>query len=108
MSDEKTERRLQDNLTAGDTWLRGLFMLLFAIIWSVAEAVLLVVAILQFGFVLFTREKSGQLLSFGADMAEFMRAVVRFVTFNSDDKPFPFAPWPGAKRATEPAQHQSA
>jgi hypothetical protein len=43
---------------------------------------------------LITANTSEQLRAFGASLGEFLRQIVRFMTYNSDDMPFPFADWP--------------
>lgn len=43
---------VKENVTRGSTWLRALFMVLFAIIYSVTEVVFVAVVVFQFGFVL--------------------------------------------------------
>jgi len=75
-------------------WIRGAFMLLFGFIYSAAEMVMLVVVITQFLFVAFTKEKNEKVLTFGADLSEFLYQVFRFLTFASDKRPFPFTEWP--------------
>ena len=47
MSDKKG---IVENLTTGQTWLRGIFMLLFVLIYSVTEVIVFVVVLLQFLF----------------------------------------------------------
>ena len=82
-----------------DTLLRGLYIVLFALIYSIAEVVIATVVVLQFGFVLITREKNDNLLAFGAQVSAFIYQVLRYVTFNSDERPFPFDDWPAAPSA---------
>jgi hypothetical protein len=85
---------LQQNLKRGEIWLRLLFLILFAVIYGIAEIVLGAVVLLQFGFVLITAERNPRLLRFGAELSRFMYQIFLFVTFNTDQKPFPFAEWP--------------
>jgi hypothetical protein len=80
--------------TDRSTWIRGLYMLIFAIIWRVAELVLVLVAVFQFGFRLFTGAANPRLASFGQDLATYAYQIVLFLTFRSEDKPFPFSSWP--------------
>jgi hypothetical protein len=77
-----------------DLWKRGLFMLLFALIWGVAEIVVLAVALVQFGWVVATGAPNDLLTRFGGSLARFYEAITRFVTFHGEAKPFPFADWP--------------
>jgi hypothetical protein len=85
---------LKHNLSNTRTWGRALFMLLFAVIYSVAEIVLLTVTLFQFSFVLITRKTNIRLLKFGKELSTFVFQVFKFLTFNSDQKPFPFDSWP--------------
>lgn len=82
------------NLTRRDTWSRALFVILFALIYSIAEIVLATTVVLQFGFVLISGERNQKLLEFGDNLSKFIYQILRFVTFNSDDRPFPFSDWP--------------
>jgi hypothetical protein len=88
------ERPAGQHLTDRSTWLRGLFMVVFALVWQVAELVLLLVAVIQFGFRLFTGSANAELASFGQDLATYLYQIVLFLTFRSEDKPFPFSSWP--------------
>jgi hypothetical protein len=94
MADWHDDSRPAARLGDKGVWLRGFFMLLFVLIWSVVEIVLYAVAVLQFGFTLFTGAPNAPLRRFGATLALFFRDVVRFLTYASDDRPFPFRDWP--------------
>ena len=39
-------------------------------------------------------------LRFGANLAEFIRQIGRYLTFASDERPFPFADWPKGARVS--------
>jgi len=84
-----------DNFLNGRTWLRGIFMLLFALIYSVAEVIVFIVVLLQFLFVLFTGQQNTRLRDFGQGLSIFVYQIVSYWTYNSEDRPFPFSPWPG-------------
>lgn len=85
-----------------ETWVRVLFVILFALIYSVAEIVIVAVVVVQFGFALISGERNQKLLDFSAGLSEFIFQILRYVTFNSEDKPFPFAEWPSTE-ANDPA-----
>jgi hypothetical protein len=88
---------LKQNLTASETWLRGLFILLFAFLLVVARIVTGAVVVIQFLFTVFTGQTNENLRDFGASLASYVYQALLFVTYNSDTKPFPFAPWPGSE-----------
>jgi len=76
------------------TWIRGLFMLLFVAIYNVAAVLIGAVAILQFAWKLISGETNPRLLSFGEDLSRYFYQILRYLTFNTEEKPFPFADWP--------------
>jgi len=79
---------------ARDVWLRGLFMLLVIVGCGVAQAVLNLVALLQFGWLLFTGGPNRQITQFGASLAKWFAEAARFLGAASEAKPFPWGPWP--------------
>ncbi|GAB4347541.1 MAG: hypothetical protein Kow006_07380 [Gammaproteobacteria bacterium] len=74
--------------------MRGLYMLLFALFYSLGELVLVAVVLFQFVSRLFTGEVNERLLQFGGQLSRYLYDALRFFTFNSEDKPYPFSPWP--------------
>ncbi|HEC19529.1 MAG TPA: DUF4389 domain-containing protein [Gammaproteobacteria bacterium] len=85
---------LKENLTAGETWVRGLFILLFAFLLVVARMVVAAVVVIQFLFTVFSGQTNDNLRYFGASLSRYIYQVLLFITYNCDEKPFPFAPWP--------------
>lgn len=92
---------IKENIGQSNTWGRAVFMVLFGLIYSVAEIVLIVVVVLQFCFVLLNAEKNPRLLAFGAELSNFLYQVFLFLTYNQEEKPFPFADWPSSDRDDE-------
>ena len=88
---------LKQNLTAGETWVRGLFILMFVFMLVVARLVTGAVVVIQFLFTVFTGQVNDNLKTFGASLARYVYNCLLFVTYNSDDKPFPFGEWPAAE-----------
>jgi hypothetical protein len=77
-----------------DIWKRGLFMLLFAIAFAAGQMILNLMAVVQFVWLLATREHNENLARFGASLSIWFADVARFQSCASDDKPFPWRPWP--------------
>jgi len=94
MNDEIKQKILDKN-----TWLRGLYMLLFVLISGVARFVIAVLVLFQFFSVLFTGNTNAQLLTLGQNLSTYIYQITLFLTFNSEWRPFPFGSWPdGAPR----------
>ena len=73
---------------------RALFMILFFVLYSIAELVVYGVAIVQLGFAIFTGEPQPRLTQFGAQLGTYVYQIMQYWTYNSEQKPFPFADWP--------------
>jgi hypothetical protein len=85
----------QDQLVESrDVWKRGVFMLFFAIAFGIGQMVLNAMAVVQFLWLLGTRERNEHLARFGASLSNWFGEVSRFQSCASDDKPFPWRPWP--------------
>ncbi len=82
------------HVSEGSTWLRLVYMLLFVIIFNVAEIVLGAVVVLQFLFKLFTGKTLEPLEALGQSLATYFYEMVLFLTFRTEDMPYPFGPWP--------------
>lgn len=82
------DQRDEDNI-----WMRGAFMLILALMFSVAGTVLAIGAVLQFGWLLFAKEKNVLIADFGHNLGRWMARVADFQTAKSDDKPFPWDRW---------------
>jgi len=93
---------LTSNIKSKNVWLRGFFMLLFAAFYSVSGMVLSVVAVFQFGCTLFTGKPNDNATRFGSCVGQYIYQITRFVTFNTEQKPFPFSPWPEPGQETGP------
>ncbi len=85
---------LREKLTDKNKWIRGLYMLLFALIFNIAEILVAAVAAFQFVAFLFTGKTNEHLMIFGQRLSIFIYQIMQFLTFNSEDKPYPFSPWP--------------
>ena len=92
---------LKTNMAKRQTWLRGLYMLLFFVLYHVVEVVLGAVVLLQFLFTLVTGETNARLLQFGQSLSRYVYQILHFLTFNREEMPFPFNDWPAADASNE-------
>ena len=95
---EPAANSVVDNIKAKSIWLRLFFMLVIALLYSVSRLVVGAVVMLQFFFVLFTGKTNNQLLSFGQALSTYTYQVISYLTFNTEERPFPFdTEWPKAE-----------
>lgn len=87
------------HLRERSTWMRILYMLLFAVAYSIAELILTGAVILQVILRLFTGKVNERLREFSSDMSQYVYDILRFLTFNSEVMPFPLNSWKAGARA---------
>ena len=74
-------------------WLHGLIMLILVLLVNLAQTVLGISAILQFLWMLFAKERNAGIARFGQGLAHWLAVTARFLTGESDERPFPWRPW---------------
>ena len=86
---------LEKNVKQKSTWLRLFFMLVLSVLYGLSRIVIGAVVVIQFFYVLLTGETKDELKSFGHSLAIYSYEVIDYLTFNTEDKPFPFeGAWP--------------
>jgi hypothetical protein len=86
---------IEENLKSRATWTRLLFMVICCILVSIASFVGTFVVVLGFLWVLFTGEVNRQIQQVGQSIAAYIYEIIRYLTFNTDDRPFPLGnDWP--------------
>lgn len=80
-------------------------MLLFAVILKLSGLLLWLVVFLQIATTLLTGKPIDNLLSFGRQLSAYMYHIYLFLTFNTDQPPFPFSSW-SETEAEAPSQQE--
>ena len=94
------EEEIKQNLQKSSTWTRILHMIIFAIIYWAVKFVIALVVVFQVFTVLFTGKPNTALLDLGQGLSNYVYQIVRFVTYNSEIRPYPFTPWPAGSPNT--------
>ncbi|MDD1013396.1 DUF4389 domain-containing protein [Pseudomonas rubra] len=85
--------------------LRVLWMLVFLVVWQLAELLLGGLVLVQLVYRLIYGAPSASLMSFGDSLSQFLAQIGRFGSFHSDQKPWPFADWPTPRAPEGEAAH---
>ncbi|MBT4885145.1 MAG: DUF4389 domain-containing protein [Legionellales bacterium] len=78
----------------GNMISRLIYMVILIVIHTFLRPVIIGVGILQYLHVLIKKSKHPTILSFGHSVAQYTYEIVSYVTFNTEDIPFPFSSWP--------------
>ena len=72
------------------TWKRLAYTLFFGFAYSIAEVVFTGLVVAQILFKLFTGDINEQVLQFSKIVTDYISEILLFMTFQSDEMPFPF------------------
>ncbi|WIO75545.1 DUF4389 domain-containing protein [Porticoccaceae bacterium LTM1] len=95
-----TDKPVKTNLLNVNVWIRLIYMVIFGLLMMLARAVIWVVVALQFILVLVTGKDNDNLRNLGQGLGKWVYQGVLFLSFNSEEKPYPFSDWPDIE-ATE-------
>ncbi len=90
---------IKENAKNIDVWTRGLFIVIYAVIFYFLFALIWLVVIFQFLMKLITSELNEQLFNFCDSLTEYVSQILLYITFKSEERPFPFSPWPKAENS---------
>jgi len=85
---------LKENFVQQGKWLRLLWMMGFSFIYSISLWVLWLIVAVQFLFVLTTNSPNKNILRASSGFRNYMVQILDFITYRSEDKPFPFSDFP--------------
>jgi len=95
VDNEETGKPIEENIKSRATWTRLLFMAICYVLVSLASLVGSVVVVFGFLWVLVTGEVNRELRGVGQSLAAYIYENIRYLTFNTDDRPFPLGnKWP--------------
>jgi hypothetical protein len=78
-------------------WARGFLMLLMAFAFQVSGTVMFVVTVIQFVLMLLNDTPNARLVSLGRSLGRYMQQIINFLTFATEEIPFPFSDWPSGE-----------
>jgi hypothetical protein len=78
-------------------WQRLLYMAGFWFLGNIAFSLSILLGAIQLIVVFLSGGKNEELLSFSRRLIAYVFECLSFITFDRDDKPFPFGPFPEAR-----------
>ncbi len=94
---------IKNNVKNTDTWLRGLFILIFGVIFYFLYGLIWLLVIFQFVTKVITGGLNSNLEQFSTRMTCYAMQILNYITYQSEERPFPFSPFPeGNVEAQQP------
>lgn len=75
------------------SWERVLNMLLLAVAYTIAETVLIALIVGQILFRVVSKKPNEPMRRLGRQLSDYLYQVLLYLSFNSEEKPFPFQAW---------------
>ena len=93
-SETRSTSDIKQTIKRRDSWLRGAYILLFALIYSVAEILFWLIVVFQFGALLLTGSTNERAQYFSKSLCSYLYEILQYLSFNTESRPFPFGEWP--------------
>ncbi|MCV2402710.1 DUF4389 domain-containing protein [Marinomonas sp. C2222] len=78
-------------------WFRLVFMLIYWLILNVSLTVFGILLLIVTAFKFASKEQPETLACWLTSVTAYIKQIVSFLSFEEEEKPFPFQPWPEAK-----------
>ncbi len=82
------------NLKDVNQWMRIVYMVLFTVLFNASAFILGLVAVIQAIFALITGRPNGNIRELAAGVSQYIHEIARFLSYSTEEKPFPFKSWP--------------
>ena len=83
-------------ITSQAFWVRVAYMVLFSFLAYCALVVNWILVVIQLAVTAISGSPNEQVQRFGASLGQFMSHAIAYLTFASEEKPFPFQDWPSS------------
>lgn len=93
-SESKTQARRSCREVKPEIFSRIFYTILFCFIGWMALWIFVFVVMIQFGFLLITGQVNTNLKGFNKEVGSFLTDLIKYLSFQTDEKPFPFRDWP--------------
>ncbi|MCP5244452.1 MAG: DUF4389 domain-containing protein [Burkholderiales bacterium] len=81
--------------------VRAIFMLFFIVVYSISKFLVTGIMIFQFVSIMLTEKPNEQILKFSQGLSIYISQIIQFLSFNSEQRPFPFSKWPDSASHSE-------
>ncbi len=85
---------IKENAAKTDTWIHGLFIIVYGVIFYVLYGVIWLLVIIQFITKVVTGNLNDNLSEFSIKLTDYAVQILNYITFQSEEKPWPFGASP--------------
>jgi hypothetical protein len=97
----------ESGVTRKQIGMRLLYTVLFLIVFEVLKLIIQVTVLFQYVYLLITKDYSKPLRAFSDRLAAYAYKVIRYLTLNENQRPFPFSEFPAeGEKSEEPVRFE--
>ena len=78
-------------------WVNLVLVVIFLLLLYFVATFLWLITAVQFLFTLFTRKPNSNLVSFSRRLGNYLSQIIGFVTYATNERPFPFSAFPDSE-----------
>ena len=88
------QSNIKSNLKDINQWTRIVYMILFSVFFNVASFVIGAIVLVQALFAIVTGGQNDNVQKLGTGLAQYISEILSYLTYTTEEKPFPFKSWP--------------
>ncbi|SMF20138.1 DUF4389 domain-containing protein [Pseudobacteriovorax antillogorgiicola] len=88
---------IKENIQKPYVWTRLVHMVILFVAFRITELILYAIIILQFFMTMITGKRLENLDKLSSDLSHYMKNIMLYLSFNHDERPFPFSEWDQTK-----------
>ena len=87
---------IKENVKKTDTWIRGLFIIVYGVVFYFLYLIIWLFVVFQFITKVITGDLNKNLSDTSGWLTDYAMQILAYITFQSDEKPWPIGPMPGS------------
>lgn len=88
------KEEIKGRLEKHEIWVRIAYMIFFIFIYTVSKFIIIGIMLFQFLMLILIGNLNKHMLNFGQSLSTYLYQITIFLTYNSEQRPFPFSNWP--------------
>jgi len=99
---------IKENVKKTDTWIRGLFIIVYGVVFYFLYLIIWLFVVFQFITKVITGDLNKNLSDTSGWLTDYATQILAYITFQSDEKPWPIGPMPGSTGGAEDTSEAAA
>lgn len=83
-------------------------MVLFLIVYRIVDIVVMLLALCQWLYTLITGDANESLSRFARGLGMYVKQMIDYISYNAEQKPYPFSDWPDVPSADHQSEDESS